>query len=252
MPKPYDPRSQVLPALAGLALTLTTGGCASEARCGQDALSTCLAPQQAPTYYVEQGLKYFDTLDSSADRTSHPEYGELVARWEWPPWLKLTGYGEALTVAVDEAVLTLYPTTLVPVRDCRAFAVQPFARCRVSFDYDGRACPIYEEFTFNDQGQVTFIEAWTDAPGLLPMDPTLDPWAEGDDVHRLSTKVPGLGNATGTIDPEGEAMTRAALADAELADFAERAQDFWIAWFDELEAVGGGENAIAHGCGWTP
>jgi hypothetical protein len=212
------------------------------------ALATCLAPTMPPEHYIDQGLKYFDTMDGSADPESRPTYAERVARWEWPPWLLLTGYGRDLIRTVDEGVLSVYPNTTVPTRDCRAFDVQPFARCRVSFDYAGRPCPIYEEFTFNDAGEVTFIEAWSDLPGLRPTEDPADPWAEAPGVHRLSTRVPGLGTPTGQIEPEGEAMAAAAASDPEVADFAARTLDFWKAWGQAYRAAGAG--LYTRGCGW--
>jgi hypothetical protein len=213
---------------------------------GDTALSTCLNPRQSADYYVQQSLKYFDTLDVKADPASVPVYSDLVARWEWPPWLKLTGYGRDVMISSDELVRKNTPST-VPTRDCRAFSTQPFARCRIVFQYDGGPCPIYEEFTFNDQGEMTFIEAWTDAPDKLPA-PASDPWGEGSGVHRLSTKVPGLGSATGRIDPSGAAMAAAAAKDADVADFVPRAQDFWGTWFQELKISG--KDIYARGCGW--
>jgi hypothetical protein len=142
----------------------------------------------------------------------------------------------------------LDPST-VPTRDCRAFSVQPFARCYVTFEYDEGSCPIYEEFVFNDQGEMTFIEAWSDQPGLLPTSDPSDRWAEGPGVQRLSTKVPGLGNATGLIDLDSDAMQLAASDDPELADFVRRARDLWPAWREA--AAEAGPDYFARGCGWT-
>jgi len=118
--------------------------------------------------------------------------------------------------------------------DCRAFPVQPFGRCHVVFDYSGEPCPIYEEFTFNDQGEITFIEAWTDLPGWLPTEDPEDAWAEGKQVNRLSTNVPGLGNKTGLIDLYAPWMEEAAQADADVADFLRRARDPYRSWLQEL------------------
>jgi len=208
--------------------------------------ATCLTPKQAPEHYVQQSLLYFDTLDVSAPKAK-PAYAELAARWEWPPWLKLTGYGAQMLLDTAELVTKSDPST-VPTRECRAFGVQPFGRCHVVMAYAGGPCAIYEEFTFNDQGEITFIEAWTDAPGRLPMDGATDRWAEGPGVRRLSTRVPGLGSSTGRIDPDGAAMKAAATADPDVADFAERARDFWGAWFAEVKA--NGKDIYARGCGW--
>lgn len=215
------------------------------------ALATCLTPHQSPAYYIEQAEKYFDTLDTDASRESIPEYSDLVARWEWRPWLLLTGYGRDVLIYSDLWVTRFSPST-VPIRKCLAFAVQPFARCRISFKYEGGLCPIYEEFTFNDQGETTFIEAWSDMPGMLPMDDPADVWGEGENVRRLSTKLPGLGNATGRIDLEADWMLDAARRDPEIADFVYRAEHFTSSWLQEISRVGGvdEEKVYAEGCGW--
>ena len=144
-------------------------------------------------------------------------------------------------------LLKEFDTSTIPERDCRAFPKQPFARCYVVFEYDGESCPIYEEFTFNDAGEMTFIEAWSDLPGLLPMDRNRDPWAERTDIGRLSSRIPGLGNETGRIDLDSTWMREAAATDPDVADFAVRAADQWTWWMDELEAA---ENLYERGCGW--
>ena len=212
---------------------------------GYSATSAGMTPQQDPAYYIEQSSKYFDTLDSSADPASIPDYSELVARWEWPPWLKLTGLGAEQMILIDY-LLQLYPTT-VPVRDCRAFQTQPFGRCHVVFFYQDRPCPIYEEFTFNDQGEITFIEAWSDFPGLLPTQDPNDYWAQGENVNRLSTKIPGLGNEIGYIDLYGQCLRQAAAEDEEIADFLMRAQKPVLWWLSEFL---NNPDSFAVGCGW--
>ncbi|MEZ4268363.1 MAG: hypothetical protein R3F39_18520 [Myxococcota bacterium] len=226
-------------------------GCENAGTAG--ATSRCLTATRAPEYYVDEALKYFDTLDVDADRDRIPAYSDLVARWEWPPWLLLTAYERQVMLDTAEILRVGDPST-VPVRDCRFFAVQPFARCYVSFEYADGSCPIYEEFTFNDQGETTFIEAWSDLPGLNATADATDRWAEGaegakgEGVHRLSTRVPGLGNATGRIDLDSEWMAAAAAGDAEVADFVFRARDMWDAWFDLLGASD--DDFFAQGCGW--
>ncbi len=220
-------------------------GCRARGEPG--ATSQCLVPHLAMEFFVEQGQRYFDTLDVNADPKSVPNYSAHVARWEWPPWLKLTGFERDSMISIGGLLKQFDPST-VPTRDCRAFPVQPFARCHVVMAYDGRPCPIYEEFTFNDQGEMTFIEAWSDLPDLLPTPDAADRWAEGPAVHRLSTKIPGLGNATGTIDLEAAWMADAAARDPEIADFVTRARDFWQTWYDAFQAAG--SDLFARGCGW--
>ena len=213
----------------------------------EGATASCLSPTQTPEYYVEQAENYFDTLDLDADPESIPDYSELVARWEWPPWLLLTGY-ERETMLQVGALLREYDPSRVPERDCRFFDQQPFARCYVVFDYEGRPCPIYEEFVFNDAGEMTFIEAWSDLPGMLPMDRDADQWAEGGDVPRLSTRVPGLGNMDGRIDLESDWMHAAEAADEDVAEFAKRARDQWRYWTREMADAG--NDLFERGCGW--
>ena len=214
-------------------------GCA-DAACPLALPSTCAAPTQAADVYVDQASRYFDSLDASADPASRPTYAPGVVRWEWPPWLLLTGLGADLTEASDRLVLAAQPDTTVPERDCRAFDAQPFARCRVVMSIEGRPCPIYEEFTFDPDGRLTFVEAWSDLPGLGPA----DPWGEPDAVERLSTRVPGL--ATGTFDPTSPATL--ASRDPDVQDLVARSRDFWGAWAETYQAAG--DALYADGCGW--
>ncbi len=217
---------------------------------GPGALAECTDKTMSDAHYIEESLKYFDTMDTAADMSNGPTYGETVARWEWPPWLKLTGFGRE-NIEKADTLLRAYPST-IPERTCEAFDVNPFGRCRVVFYYEaheGRGCPIYEEFTFNEDGEVTFIEAWSDLPGMLPMDAQADWWAEGTAVTRLSTRVPGLGTPSGRIDLDSQAMAEAEAADADVADMAARARDWATTWFAELEASGG-DAMWESGCGW--
>ena len=242
-------RLQLLHSVLLAALLLA--GCQPDP-CGDDgAASDCLEPTLSADYYIEWSNGYFNTMDSAEDRDVLPPYSERVARWEWPPWLKLTAYTRDNIIATD-MLLRAYPST-IPERDCRFFEEQPFGRCRVTFYYEdeaheGRGCPIYEEFTFNDAGEITFIEAWSELPGLLPMADPEDTWAEGPDVSRLSTRVPGLGNADGLIDLDSEWMAEAVSQDEDVADFVTRARDWFPTWSAELEAAG--DDLWERGCGW--
>jgi hypothetical protein len=235
------------------ALMLAVGCIAEVDPCedaGDDTLATCLQPTQTMEYYAQQSSGYFDTMDTAADRDIEPPYSELVARWEWPPWLKLTAFGYDNILSADR-LLRLYPST-IPERECRGFDTHPFGRCYVVFYYEdeeheGRGCPIYEEFTFNDEGEITWIEAWSDLTEFLPMADPEDRWAEGESV-RLSSRVPGLGNASGLIDLDGGAMADAMAADRDVLDFVERANDWAATWGAEVEAAG--DDLWPRGCGW--
>ncbi len=246
------PRSMIFLSVAFLAATSCTSA-GPDLMCGTpDALARCVSPTLPEAHYVAQANAYFDSYDADADPESRPDYAETVARWEWPPWLKLTGFGAEAIEAADAIVLAVTPST-IPNRDCRFFDEQPFARCRVSFEYSAGSCAIYEEFSFDHDGNVIFIEAWSDREGLLPTDDPDDPWAEGRNVRRMSTIVPGVGSPEGVIDPFSEGMETAAAANEDVADFHWRAQDFWAAWFIEVRetGTGGGEEGIyGEGCGW--
>ncbi len=216
----------------------------------EGALSSCVQPAFDADYYIEQSQLYFNTMDTSQNMQVGPDYGEKVVRWEWPPWLLLTAFGRE-HIQTTDTFLQLFPST-IPQRDCRFFEEQPFGRCRVVFyydDHDGRPCPIYEEFSFNEQGEMTFIEAWSDLPGYLPMDGDADPWANGEEVTRLSSRVPGLGNAEGLIDLDGEAMAAAMERDPDVADLVARAGDWATYWAEAYAAAG--DNLWSEGCGWS-
>lgn len=212
----------------------------------EGATATCLAPRLDPEHYVHEALAYFDTLDVDAPRDSVPAYHPDVIRWEWPPWLLLTGFGAESMDATAELLRGLDPST-VPERDCRFFETQPFARCFVVFEYEGGPCPIYEEFTFDDDGRTVFVEAWSDLDGLRPhADVSSDPFGERDDLGRLATRVPGLG--AGVVDFDSPWMVDAAAADPDVADLAARAEDWWAAWLEEYSAAD--DDFFAVGCGW--
>lgn len=200
--------------------------------CGTPAANArCLSPTQTPEYYIDQSIKYFLTMESSVSPLVIPNYAPRVVRWEWPPWLLLTGY-QRFNLIWTDIVLKLNPTAYA-VLNCQAFDVQPFGRCHVVFDYSGELCPIYEEFTFNDEGQITFIEAWTDQPGWTPTSDD-DYWAQENIPGRLANRVPGLGTETGWVDWDGEAMQEAISKDADVAELVKRVKDPYKTWFQEL------------------
>ena len=113
-------------------------------------------------YYLDQCDRYFNSLDTFANHAKKPNYAADVIRWEWPPWLKLTGHG-ARSMRID-ALVRLYPTKVIN-RHYELTQDKPQARCNVSFKYFGRVklVDIYEEFTFNQAGEITFIEAWSNS-----------------------------------------------------------------------------------------
>lgn len=224
-----------------------------EANCGTEAaLATCLSPKFDSAYYIDQGIKYFLTMQSDIPNNIIPNYSNKVIRWEWPPWLLLTGYGKDFLITSD-IILKLNPTKYYKL-DCKYFDVQPFCRCHVIFNYSGDSCPIYEEFTFNDQGQITFIEAWSDFESTLPENMNAgsdniwtedEYWAKQPNVKRLSTKVPGLGNAYGRINIDASWMKNAATKDKDVADLVRRIKDPLGTYLDQLIEY---TDELEHGC----
>lgn len=238
----------LLPSVAACAAGPDDSAAEADPCEGEDALMECSRPTQTAEYYAEKSSMYFDTMDYTVELDAWPPYTETVARWEWPPWLKLTAYTRENIEATD-TLLKLYPS-VVQERDCRGFDEQPFGRCTVVFYYDdheGQPCPVYEEFVFNEAGEISWIEAWSDQDGMRPTTPE-DPWGE-QGIDRLSAKIPGLGAPAGLLDLDGEAMTAAAAADDDVADFVTRANDWYATWLAEWQAAG--DDYWDVGCGWT-
>ena len=203
---------------------------------GDATLSTALSPKFPADYYRQQCSLYFDTLASNRSDFLIPSYSKDVVRWEWPPWLLLTGKGKANMIALD-ILLKGYPSKVPAAeREFKIVDTQPFGRSRVTFYFgpEGKdIVKIYEEFTFNDRGQITFIEAWSDEDGLLPMpSKERDPWGEGDDVNRLSTIMPGLGSPDSRIDLS--AVEAAAKTDHRLAVFLKCYEHPVFEWTEHL------------------
>lgn len=147
------------------------------------------------------------------------------------------------------------------------FVQNPFVRMIVEIHYEGSSEPlrIYEEFSFNSQGEMTFIEAWSfpvsDANfpfKLLPRTKTVDKveatpdsdgniWPDQLKVYRLSTLIPGLGTSKGKPQVANKSskgmkvafrresdMCAASGMKARLADFCKRYNmDFAVAYAEE-------------------
>jgi len=216
------------------------------------ALSTCLSPKFDSSYYIEQGIKYFQTMESDIPIDVQPNYAPKVIRWEWPPWLLLTGYGKDFLIQSD-ILLKLNPTQYYTL-ECKYFEEQPFCRCHVVFDYSGDSCPIYEEFTFNDFGEITFIEAWSDYESTLPPGmnagndsswTTDEYWAMQSGINRLSIKVPGLGTASGDLLINSPYMKIAIANDIDVAEMARRIKNPVRTYLQQLVLH---STELKHGC----
>ena len=196
-------------------------------------LSTVLVPKQPESYYIGQANEYFDSLDTSVEK-GKPNYSVKVARWEWPPWLILTGFHKQKVHVIDGLIRASGPCICVN-RTLKFFPQNPYIRSVITFyygksDIENKENPlqIYEEFTFNDSGEITFVEAWYDQPYkdlLPPLDENGWPISQ-ESVKRLSTQIPGLGNPDGLIDLNSEAMIACAKSNQIVADFRDRAEHF--------------------------
>ena len=196
-------------------------------------LSTLLIPQFPKSFYMEQTDAYFDSLDTSKKK-GRPRYSPTIARWEWPPWLILTAFKRENIHIIDGAIREAGPCICVN-RNHKYFEQNPFIRSVITFYYGkndiekkNNSLQIYEEFTFNDYGEITFIEAWYDHP-YLDLLPELDPegWPiNQNDIKRLSPQIPGLGNPDGLIDIYSDEMISVANTNQIVADFCLRAKSF--------------------------
>ena len=108
-------------------------------------------------------------------------------------------------------------------------------------------CPIYEEFTFNDKGEMTFIEAWSDLPGFcLKETMTVGQKSQTIRVSQPAYLDWAMPQCTIDLESKGDKKT-AAQSDPELADFAKQAG--WTKyWREEVENAD--PDFFAIGCGW--
>ena len=114
-------------------------------------------------YYEHQADLYFNTLQTKPlVLPERPNYASHVIRWEWPPWLLLTGRS-ALGIRASDDIIRTTPCICVD-RTHKYFSEHPFARSIVTFYYFEENVKemknpirIYEEFTFNSKGEIVFI-----------------------------------------------------------------------------------------------
>lgn len=210
----------------------------------KDALSTAAFPTRPASYYLEQCDLYFDSIQSLSytpkpHRNKFPKYAKNVARWEWSPWLMLTSFGRRNLISIDK-VIRLYPCICVD-RSFRLFTTQPYVRCLVTLFYGAEVnkrelgLHIYEEFTFNDEGEMTFIEAWLCEEGLQLGSLDDEGWPVDEEaIRRLSTLLPGLGSASGEIDMKSTAFLQACQTHPEVEDYRQRVRYFYSALVREL------------------
>ena len=191
--------------------------------CGKrkdEAFSTELVANQPADFYLARADAYFNLISGKDSQGKNlpsnflkPEYSKFMVRWEWEPWLLLTGKNDGWKEEWEliDSTLPLSLPSVISNRVYRFSTVNPYIRSIIDIKYEGsaRTLRIYEEFTFNDHGQMTFIEAWTfDDPKVAPefnvlekesfIDPSTNRfWPDETKMYRMSTLLPGLG-AKGT------------------------------------------------------
>lgn len=127
-----------------------------------------------------------------------------------------------------DALVALYPTK-VEERAHRVFGEHPFGRSCVSFRYAFKKRPvrIYEEFTFNTDGEIVFIEAWSDSYELKS-----DAWGESNERVRMSHAWPK--DTHGNLAPPGsESYKKALKTDPLLQELHARMQRPIYSWMRE-------------------
>ena len=203
-----------------------------------DRLTSEQFPAKSPDYYFSQCDYYFNSLESKF-HWHRPKYSKDIIRWEWTPWLMLTGMGRTNITTID-SLIRLCPCIVIN-RSYRYFPKQPFVRALVTIYYGdevirrGQPLRIYEEFTFNDNGEISFIEAWWAREGdQLPLLDS-DGWPVEPCINRLSTRLPGLGSSPyGTIDLDSDSMLLATRQDMDVNDFRRRCKKFYSSVVQEL------------------
>ena len=113
-----------------------------------------------PNYFTQQVEQYFDSLQTGS--TLFPNYAPDVVRFEWQPWLLLTGNGSDNIKFVDSEIRKYTGYCQVKNRKHRYVKKLNMVQSTVEFFYNNSTNPIkiYEELTFNKEGQISFIEAW--------------------------------------------------------------------------------------------
>ena len=174
--------------------------------------STDLSPNQPADFYIARADAYFNLISGKDHQGKNlpsnflkPEYSKFMVRWEWEPWLLLTGKNSGWSEEwelIDSAIALTLPNSISD-RKYRFSTLNPFVRAVVDIKFGGsnQVLRIYEEFTFNTVGEITFMEAWSYDDPALCMDAFHSNvtfknnihWPERSSIYRLSTLIPGLG-----------------------------------------------------------
>ena len=169
----------------------------------QNAFSSNIEKNLDDHYYQTQCDLYFRNQEYKYSGEK-PNYSQLSSRWEYQPTGNgLTGYGGDRMHRSDEMIRQ--SPCEVTNRVYKIYDTQPFGRALVTFYYGDNVetkqnpIHIYEEFTFNSQGQITFIEAWAYDASMA--ESPSKPFPPDDSrFPRMSRIIPGLGNSEGLID----------------------------------------------------
>ena len=146
-----------------------------------------MAKEQAE-YYKKQCDVYLDTLAATLHPDEIPNLSENVLRWDWTRQ-ELTSRNRDTLIAMDVFCTAMAPDR-VTGRQHKIYQEQPLGRSKVQFESEdgsgGDVREMYMEFTFNEKGQISFVESW-------PVDTDQKCWwLQGS--NRLSTLF--MNNAT--------------------------------------------------------
>lgn len=192
---------------------------------------TAVQATREKEYYIEQAHLYFDLIAGTKDRSlTQLFYSNWLIRYEWEPWLMLTAQNNGVDTA--KLIDSLEPEAIpceVPMeqRYVRFYTTNPFVRMMIRIYWPDRTSDIvtwiYEEFSFDRNNDICFIEAWSYPEStlsrgggkgyvienqndpLLPSDKAIPSdltdeesnfcWPDQDRIYRMATHVPGLGDA---------------------------------------------------------
>ena len=199
--------------------------------------SNSVVPNKDESYYINQANTYFSFLETTSKDHIEPNYSPSLIRWEWEPWLILTGLNDERTLIIDSLIRETGKCECLD-RELVFYNTNPFVRCRVTFYYGENKTPIkiYEEFTFDGSGNISFIEAWYDVEDnkLQIPEREFDGWPKFCSVKRLSNLIPGYNKTDFILVLESSEMISQAELYDDVKNFKSRAEKFAVSLFAEL------------------
>ncbi|KAL7556649.1 hypothetical protein ACA910_017588 [Epithemia clementina (nom. ined.)] len=118
-----------------------------------------MAPEQAE-YYIKQCDIFLNTLTTTLRPAKIPNLSKTVMRWDWSHD-RLTGRNRDTLIAMDIFATAVAPEQSVE-SEHKIYQQQPLGRSMVQFQSvkSGDLRTLYIEFTFNDEGEISFVEVW--------------------------------------------------------------------------------------------